>query len=304
MKKIVDLSKWNVIKSYAELKNAGVDGAIVKAINSSNGIDGRFAEHCSGLRKANIPIIGAYNYLYANTIGKATAVAPIFMKLCKDQGIKTAWLDIEDACMKNLGSRIADIINIYVRYAKMNDMYVGIYSGSSFYNSYIRPYEYKFEAKLPVWIARYPSSDKEYKPTDTIPSTTWLPTGIDVDGWQYTSKCKIPKACNGYLDLSVWWEDTPFVNLTPSDIIQKNPFTEPTRNVTVGCMGNDANWVLWYLWKFGKLCDSYGNADSTRINGMIGDENYNSIKEVQTILGLEADGIVGKITRSTWKKMC
>lgn len=301
-KKVVDIAKWNVISDYTKLKNAGVDGAIVKVINSANNVDGLFYTHCKGLRKAGIPIIGGYNYLYANTIAKAHAVAPKFMQLCKSEGIKTAWMDIEDGCMKNLGSTLADIINIYYKYAKQYDIYLGIYTGGPFYNSYIKPFK-KMIPDLPIWFARYPSGTKSYIVRENIPSTKNLPTSLDLDGWQYTSKCRIP-GINCYLDLSVWWENTPFVNLEPSEAIKANPYTEPIFNVSNGTMGNDANWVQWYMWRFGKLVDKNGNPDTTLINGMIGNDDVKIIKELQSLLGLKSDGIVGSVTRSIWKKIC
>ena len=86
--------------------------------------------------------------------------------------------------------------------------------------------------------------------------------------------------------------------------IEYNPFTEPSRNVKLGTTGNDANWVLWYLWRFGKLVDKNGNPDSTLINGIITAEVVVLIKDVQSLLGLEADGVVGKCTKAVWKKIC
>ena len=61
---------------------------------------------------------------------------------------------------------------------------------------------------------------------------------------------------------------------------------------------------MWYLWRFGKLIDENGNPDATMINGIITEEVVALIKEVQALLGLEVDGIVGKCTRAVWKKIC
>jgi murein L,D-transpeptidase YcbB/YkuD len=71
----------------------------------------------------------------------------------------------------------------------------------------------------------------------------------------------------------------------------------------VGTLGNDANWVLWYLWRFGKLLDANGQPDSTQINAVYGKDTAKKVKEVQELLGLKVDGIVGKQTRSIWKKI-
>ena len=52
------------------------------------------------------------------------------------------------------------------------------------------------------------------------------------------------------------------------------------------------------------LPDSVGQADATKINGIFDAGTKRQVKEVQALLGLAADGIVGKITRSVWKKVC
>ena len=96
----------------------------------------------------------------------------------------------------------------------------------------------------------------------------------------------------------MWYSDRPVCNTETMIPVEYNPFTEPVRNVTIGITGNDANWVLWYLWRFGKI------TDVTLIDGIITAEVVVLIKEVQSLLGLKADGIVGKNTRAVWKKIC
>ena len=50
--------------------------------------------------------------------------------------------------------------------------------------------------------------------------------------------------------------------------------------------------------------DNRGNADVTQINGVFDAGTMQKVKEIQGLLGLTADGIVGKITRAVWKKIC
>lgn len=128
------------------------------------------------------------------------------------------------------------------------------------------------------------------------PDTKYLPTGIDIVGWQYTSKGIIPDA-SGYVDLNVWYRDEPIQNTKYEIAVQHNPFTEPTSNVKIGKTGNDAMWVQWYLWRFGLL-------QKGEIDGVIGKKSDAGISEAQRRLGLAVDGIVGKVTRTTWKKIC
>lgn len=299
-KKGIDIAKWNKIKNYKAVKVAGVEFAIVKVINGSNEPDSRFHEHVSGLNSVGIPIIGGYTYSYANTVDKAKKAADAFVETAKPKGIDTMWLDLEDNAVKGLGSSIIDIINVYKAFAEFTNMDFGIYTGAQYYNPYLKPYA-KGIAGIPIWWARYPYT-KERMITADIPDSKYLPVGMELAGWQYSSKGVI-NGIDGYVDLNVWFKE-PFENIQREIPVEYNPFMEPAFNVSIGKNGNDASWVQWYLWRFGKLTDSAGQADSTKINGIYDTETKQKVMEVQALLGLQADGIVGKITRATWKKIC
>ena len=180
-------------------------------------------------------------------------------------------------------------------------MNFGIYTGAAYYTPYLKPYSKEIK-DIPIWWARYPFIAEKTITAD-IPDSKYLPTGIALSGWQYSSKGNIP-GIQGYVDLNVWYQNDIFENDSKGITIECNPFAEPTTNVTVGKIGNDTSWVQWYLWRFGKLTDGMGQADAAQINGIFDSDTAQKVKEVQTFLGLTADGIVGNITRSLWKKIC
>ena len=297
----IDIAKWNKVTNYQSIKNTGVEFAIVKVINANNKPDSRFYEHVYGLNSAGVPIIGGYTYSYANTVDKAKKAASAFVEVGKPKGINIMWLDLEDNAVKGLGNKIVDIINTYKMFAESANMDFGIYTGAAYYTPYLKPYT-KEIAGIPIWWARYPFI-KDYTITADVPDSKYLPTGIELVGWQYSSKGVIP-GIQGYTDLNTWFHNDNFENVKRGIPIEYNPFTEPTTNVTVGKIGNDTSWVQWYLWRFGKLTDSMGQADAAQINGIFDSDTAQKVKEVQTLLGLTADGIVGNITRSLWKKIC
>ncbi len=301
MKKGIDIAKWNKITDYKAARNAGVQFAIVKVIDSCNKPDSRFHEHVSGLDSAGIPITGGYTYSYANTVDKAKKAADAFVETAKPKGIDTMWLDLEDNAVKGLGSSIVNIINAYKMFADSANMDFGIYTGAQYYNPYLKPCE-KEIADIPIWWARYPYT-KERTITADVPDSKYLPTGMELYGWQYSSK-GIISGIDGYVDLNVWYKKEPMENTEREIPTEYNPFTEPMGNVAIGKTGNDASWVQWYLWRFGKLTNGAGQPDAAKINGVFDVETKRQVREVQTLLGLAADGIVGKITRATWKKMC
>lgn len=53
----------------------------------------------------------------------------------------------------------------------------------------------------------------------------------------------------------------------------------------------------WYLWRFGLI-------DESGIDGIFGIKTNAAVKESQKRLGTVADGIVGKITRALYRKIC
>ena len=301
MKKGIDLAKWNKVADYQSVRNAGVQFAIIKVINSQNKPDSRFHEHVSGMLGAGIPIIGGYTYSYANTADKARRAADAFVKTAGPQNITALWLDLEDNAVKGLGSNILNIISIYQSSAQDAGMHFGIYTGAAYYNPDLKPYATEI-ADIPIWWARYPYT-KERTIAADVPDSKYLPRNMELSGWQYSSNGRI-NGISGYTDLNVWYDRIAFENVSKEIPSEHNPFTEPATNVKIGNTGNDASWVQWYLWRFGKLTDNNGNPDAAQINGIFDIHTKQKVMEVQALLGLTADGIVGKMTRSMWKKIC
>lgn len=293
-KKGIDIAKWNKVTNYQSVKNAGVKFVIVKVINSSNKPDGRFYDHVSGCNSVGLPIIAGYTYSYANTEEKAKKAADAFVEVGAPKGIDTMVLDLEDKSMMGLGSKILKIIDIYRQTAQAAGMDFLIYTGGQFYNPCLKPYA-KEIADIPIWWARYPST-KDREITADVPDTKYLPKGMDLCGWQYSSK-GVVNGIKGYVDLNAWYKNEPVQNTKFEITPQYNPFTEPTFNVSIGKTGNDANWVQWYLWRFGLI-------QKEEIDGIIGKQSEAAVEEAQRRLGLKPDRIVGKITRATWKKIC
>lgn len=79
--------------------------------------------------------------------------------------------------------------------------------------------------------------------------------------------------------------------------VDYNPFSEPEETIKLKSRGDGVKWVQWYLWRFGLI-------NKTGIDGIFGINTYSAVVQAQKKLGLAADGIVGKITRETFKKVC
>lgn len=87
-------------------------------------------------------------------------------------------------------------------------------------------------------------------------------------------------------------------SITPDEItVDFNPFTEPMTNIKLGSTGDGVRWVQWCLWRFGLI-------EKSGIDGIFGVNTQAAVKEAQKRLGLSIDGIVGNVTKDTWKKIC
>lgn len=203
MKKGIDVAKWNGKIDWKKVKNAGVEFAILKVINKSCSIEDSFLYNYKGALKNNIEI-GVYNYSYATSIAKAKADATIVSHILNDKQITgKVWLDVEDVCLKNLGSKLIDIINAYKQVIESNELKFGLYTGRSFYNSYIAPYG---GVDCDLWIARYYLVNTQLK-FGFVPDEKSKPVvSKDIYAWQFTSKGKVD-GVNGNCDLNVIYDD-------------------------------------------------------------------------------------------------
>lgn len=242
----VDMASWQTNVNYKELRKAGVKFACLKIIRKDLQPDKMFETHYKGLTDVGIPVRCVYNYSYATTVEKAKIDAHRVLGILNGRKIPVA-LDVEDECQTNLGERLIQIINSYQSVIQGAGLKFCVYTGLSFYNSYIKPYIASLN-NMQFWIARYPS--KAPMNFDDIPSATKKP---DVDGliaWQYSSVGRIPSAYNGDLDLNMLY--SPIMEqlrktgkCTANSLrIRSNPSAVDKNNI-VGYLKKDDNVIIY-----------------------------------------------------------
>ncbi len=198
----IDVAKWNGIINWLLVKNAGVEFAILKVINKRCIKEDAFERNYVGALTQGIPI-DVYNYSYATTVDKARSDANIVISVIKGRKVNTVWLDVEDSCQQGLGSVLVDIINAYKDIIVKAGFGFGVYTGLSFYNSYIKPYASKINC--PFWIARYPVSTT--MKFSSNPAESKKPAILHtLNGWQYTSNGRV-NGVTGAVDLSIRYDD-------------------------------------------------------------------------------------------------
>lgn len=217
--KCVDVSSYQGDINWNLVKSAGVNQAILKVMRKDLNSDKKFEQNLSGCKSAGVTLNGVYNYSYATTVAKAKIDAQKVLSILNGRRC-TVWLDIEDKCQQGIGSLLKDIVNAY-RDVIVNAGYdFGIYTGMSFYNSYIKPYASQIKCDK-WWIARYyngyskmglsVSPNEQYNPKLSI--------GRNIYGWQYTSSGQV-SGINGNVDLNIIYGDVQSSTLSkpPSSI--------------------------------------------------------------------------------------
>ena len=208
-KKVVDVSGYQEIIDWKKVKESGINGAILKIIRKDLNPDKQFENNWRGCSAAGMPVVGVYNYSYATTVAKARGDAQKVISILAGRKTKV-WLDVEDKVQKRLGRLLIDIIKAYQAVIEGAGLEFGVYTGISFYNSYIKQYSSLINCNF--WMARYPSSKKMN--ISSMPAEGKKPAIRHImEGWQFTSKAIVPgiyvkkdrKVIPADVDLSLWY---------------------------------------------------------------------------------------------------
>ena len=191
----IDVSSYQGLIDWKEVKLEGIEFAILKVIRKDLNHDKQFENNWKGCTEAGMHIHGVYNYSYATTVSKAVGDAIKVLEILNGRKVRV-YLDVEDQCQKGLGSLLIDIINAYSDVIKSAGLEFGVYTGLSFYNSYIKPFG---GLKCPLWIARYGKNDGNL-------DESYKPDVSGMVGWQFTSKAYVG-GINGYVDMNVWYDE-------------------------------------------------------------------------------------------------
>lgn len=286
----IDVSACQGTINWTDVKLAGINFAILKVIRKDLNKDKQFEANWSGAKSVNMTIQGVYNYSYATTVAKARNDAQKVLEILN--GRKTfVWLDVEDNCQKGLGARLIDIIHTYCDVIQSAGLQFGVYTGKSFYNSYIKPYG---KLNCPLWIAAYGKNtgDMDLK---------YQPQIDDMIGWQYTSKGCV-SGINGNVDMNVWYKELEALETIIAS--HNNPYSEPTRTLykKIPCMrGDDVKWLQTELIYHGFMSKLNAKGKSN-VDGVLGNITHIGIGAFQKSVGITVDYKCGKVTREYLKK--
>lgn len=288
-KKVIDVSSYQGKIDWKKVKASGVEGAVLKVIRKDLSPDKQFENNWSGCESAGMPIVGVYNYSYATTESKARKDAEKVIDTLNGRRAKV-WFDTEDAVQKGLGVKLPEIINAYQKEIKSAGLDFGVYTGLSFYNSYIKPWYHMIDSNF--WMARYPSSARVG--VDYMPDPKKQPViKHTVEGWQFSSKGLVP-GISGNVDMNLWFGD-----IMTGGKPEGNPYPVPERILrlrTIRMTGNDVKWLQYHLIRLGFLPE-YNLKGKNNLDGVYGPDTDKAVRKAQAHYGIEVDGIVGAQTR-------
>nr|DAU31654.1 MAG TPA: hypothetical protein [Caudoviricetes sp.] len=291
---VIDVSAYNGVIDWKEVKASGVEGAVLKVIRKDLNSDKRFEENWKGCEAADIPLVSVYNYAYYTTEAKAETGARKVLSILNGRKVKIH-LDVEDACLKGLGKKLINIINAYGDVITAAGYEFGVYTGLSFYNSYIK--SWAGYLKYDFWIARYPSTTA--KTIKQLPDVKKQPAISHIlEGWQWSSAGSVP-GISGKVDLNIWYGKIPTTEPVG------NPYPVPERVIYLPdkgakMSGDDVKWVQYHLIRLGFLPEYYFDSKGKKksnIDGIYGTKTRDAVLEAQKHYGIKEDGVVGAGTR-------
>lgn len=281
---VPDVSHWHIINDFSKAKNYPF--LISKATQGTTYTDPTLKSFILGCEANNIPY---WLYVFATKGGEVNQ-AKYLIDTCKKLVGSNFVGYILDVEKKNNADSVKNAINYLAKNCDKCMLYTG-YADYTLYSGVIN----SLPSNCKHWEARYGQNIGTYNDK--------YPCHNNVALHQYTSKAVLD-GVTGRCDASrVIYSDLSWFTTSKTKVIS-NPYTEPTANVKKNMSGESVKWVQWYLYKFGLLKNSKGVLSDTLIDGKFGSLTESQVKEAQKKLGLSSDGIVGKNTRTAFKKVC
>ena len=192
LKKGIDTSLWNhpvdpetqkrLPLDWAAIKAAGVDFVILKAGSSKSGKDEWFEADYKAAKEAGLEV-GAYFYVYSETVGKTVEDALMLLEWLNGKQFEyPIYFDIEDPDLQSLGKKhLTDMCFAFAEVLQSAGYYCGVYVNNTWLTTILDTE--KITSCFDVWYARYRTTND--MTWETEPQWTY---GNQISMWQYTDK--------------------------------------------------------------------------------------------------------------------
>lgn len=273
----IDVSNNNGSIDWNKAKTSNVEIVLIKATESNWFKDKYLKANYNGA-KANGIKVGIYHFFRCDR--NAREQAEFFVNYIKEVGATNydckLCLDIETTEGQSGNTITTMAVEFLERVKELTGKEVMIYTGPSFANSYLD----NRLSKYPCWIAHYGVS----KP---MPTHVW---GSNYAGHQYSSTGRI-NGVSGNCDLN---------NFTDEVLLGITTNTANTSSPVTSAVSSHDYLGTTHKRKFLQYClNALGY--NLAVDGIIGANSTNAIKDFQARHGLVVDGLVGKNTWSCIK---
>lgn len=195
MKKGIDVSKWQGKINWEEVKNYGVEFAILRegyGKNDPKQVDKRLKENYNAAKSVGIPV-GVYHYSYADSITDAINEAHFCLENIQGYNLEyPVVLDLEDKEQLKLSSRQrTDIVKTFCNEIEKNGYYSMVYTSLNWWNNYLITDELK---QYDLWLAQWGVA----KPS------------VECGIWQNSESGKV-YGISGNVDLNIAYKDYPSI---------------------------------------------------------------------------------------------
>lgn len=195
--KYIDVSRYQDKIDWQAVKNAGIQGAILKTVstNASFGglyIDPFFEYNYQECKRLGIPV-GVYYYTYALDRGYADKELELLKKALQGKSFELPIaIDVEDNSISKLDKQgLTGLVKYALDVIQSWGCYAMLYTYTNFKNNYL---DMALLANYDLWIADYTGK------------TPTVPHGIH----QYTSKGNVA-GISGYVDMNNAYKDYPSI---------------------------------------------------------------------------------------------
>lgn len=202
MIKIIDVSEYQGAIDYAQVKAAGIGGAVLRCgytgWGSSHSLnkDKCFDKHYAGFEAAGVPV-GAYYYSTADSVDFAKKEAEFVQSLLKGKKLAfPVYYDIEnnerqaDLSM----SLLTQIAEAFCESMEEAGYFVGVYANTNWFTTKLN--HAALSEKYTVWLADYRGDKADQT--------------LKRDIWQYSSKGKVG-GISGSVDVNECYRDFPAI---------------------------------------------------------------------------------------------
>ena len=218
MRKIIDISKWQGVIDWENLRESDVAGMIIR-FGSGCSTDTYALANYTNAKKIGLDV-GAYWYI--NDFEDRSMFINQFKKFKESiKGLQFELPIFIDAEKDNLFSIPFNNLTMLSQMKNMEreNYYVGLYTNNFFYNKYCKDSNFN---KFYSWIARYTMTSGEIHETNYVRCRK--PDYEKVDLWQYTDSVSTNYCAINLVDYSI-----EYANVTP--LIKKlglNGFANPS----------------------------------------------------------------------------